>query len=261
MRKLFLVAIVIVLLTFAWTAQAAPPPEGPPGLAKALAAQIEHNPRLLTTPGVVGTAVGLRADGTAVVRVFIARPGVAQRPGLPRRRARGRAGHRRADGAEEAAARTRTRLPWSPSRARSTARARRPARLSGFAATALDAQEGDLSARLVWTSSQDGPLGTGTGFSSGLSDGTHTITASRPTRAARRGRPPSPSPSERLPSSRRPPTVWARPVPIGVSTGNYQRRLRRHHRLPCRGRGRQRVRAEQHARVRAERLRRPGRDR
>jgi len=47
-----------------------------------------------------------------------------------------------------------------------------------FQGTATDPEEGDLSASLVWTSSKDGPIGTGGSFSATLSDGTHTITAS-----------------------------------------------------------------------------------
>ena len=47
-----------------------------------------------------------------------------------------------------------------------------------FAGTAVDAQEGDLAASLVWTSSLDGLIGTGAGFSlESLSIGTHLITA------------------------------------------------------------------------------------
>ncbi|NLD45283.1 MAG: S8 family peptidase, partial [Chloroflexi bacterium] len=47
-----------------------------------------------------------------------------------------------------------------------------------FAGSATDAQDGNLSASLVWTSSRDGQIGTGGAFSAVLSDGTHTITAS-----------------------------------------------------------------------------------
>ena len=49
-----------------------------------------------------------------------------------------------------------------------------PATLTG---TASDAQDGDVSATIVWTSSIDGPLGTGASISAPLSVGTHTITA------------------------------------------------------------------------------------
>jgi hypothetical protein len=49
----------------------------------------------------------------------------------------------------------------------------------GFAATATDAEDGDLSAGLSWTSSLDGVIGSGASFStSSLSVGSHTITAS-----------------------------------------------------------------------------------
>jgi len=42
----------------------------PPGLAAALAAQARHTERLLRTEGIVGTAVGLLADGSAAVQIF-----------------------------------------------------------------------------------------------------------------------------------------------------------------------------------------------
>ena len=49
----------------------------------------------------------------------------------------------------------------------------------GFAGTASDPEQGDLSASLAWSSSLDGAIGTGGSFStSALSIGTHTITAS-----------------------------------------------------------------------------------
>ncbi|MDK1080170.1 MAG: S8 family serine peptidase [Anaerolineae bacterium] len=47
-----------------------------------------------------------------------------------------------------------------------------------FEGTASDTEDGDLSASLVWTSDLDGSIGTGTSFSTTLSDGIHTITAS-----------------------------------------------------------------------------------
>jgi hypothetical protein len=52
----------------------------PPGLAKALAAQAKHTDRLLRVEGVVGTAVGLRANGNAEVQLFTKRSGIR---GLP----------------------------------------------------------------------------------------------------------------------------------------------------------------------------------
>ena len=50
--------------------------------------------------------------------------------------------------------------------------------LIDFAATATDAEDGDLSASLLWTSDLDGTIGVGASFQSGLSVGTHTITTS-----------------------------------------------------------------------------------
>jgi len=47
-----------------------------------------------------------------------------------------------------------------------------------FQGTANDTEDGDLTASLVWTSNIDGQIGTGGSFSTTLSDGTHTITAS-----------------------------------------------------------------------------------
>jgi hypothetical protein len=49
----------------------------------------------------------------------------------------------------------------------------------GFTGTATDNQDGNLSSSLVWSSSRDGGLGSGASLTtSGLSVGTHTITAS-----------------------------------------------------------------------------------
>jgi hypothetical protein len=48
----------------------------------------------------------------------------------------------------------------------------------GFAGSALDYQEGDVTASLLWDSDLDGPIGSGGGFSTGsLSLGTHVVTA------------------------------------------------------------------------------------
>jgi hypothetical protein len=48
-----------------------------------------------------------------------------------------------------------------------------------FSATAVDAEDGDLAAGLSWSSSLDGPIGSGAAFSyAGLSLGLHTVTAS-----------------------------------------------------------------------------------
>lgn len=51
-----------------------------PGLSMAIAAQGRHTDRLLRTPGVVGTAVGLDQNGKSAVQIFTRKAGV---PGLP----------------------------------------------------------------------------------------------------------------------------------------------------------------------------------
>jgi len=47
-----------------------------------------------------------------------------------------------------------------------------------FAATATDAEDGNLTADLVWTSDLDGQIGTGGSVSATPSDGVHAVTAS-----------------------------------------------------------------------------------
>ena len=54
---------------------------GAVGLERAIAAQEQHNPRLLALANVVGTAVGLAPDGTPAVLVLTKAPGVA---GIPK---------------------------------------------------------------------------------------------------------------------------------------------------------------------------------
>lgn len=80
MRKIVLLLIISILALTGGIVNAAPPDE-PPGLARAIAAQEAHNPALLATAGVVGTAVGLAGDGTAVVKVLTERAGIRGIPG------------------------------------------------------------------------------------------------------------------------------------------------------------------------------------
>ena len=46
-----------------------------------------------------------------------------------------------------------------------------------FIGSATDPEDGDISASLVWASDLDGPIGTGSSFSSTLSEGIHAVTA------------------------------------------------------------------------------------
>jgi hypothetical protein len=223
MRKLFLVAVAIALLTSTWVASAAPPQEGPPGLAKAIAAQVKHNPQLLTTPGVVGTAVGWGDDGAAVVKVFTAKPGVGQLPVF-------------LDGVPVVVQVTGelTALRVKPPVKRNTAPVvdiSSPTDGAHFdsgasvylEATAIDKEDGPLPSALIWSSSIDGDLGTGTGFPSHvLSDGTHTITASVTDSGDKTGQDSVTITVGGTPEQPKTTDVWIRPVPIGVSTGNFE---------------------------------------
>ncbi|MDO8568661.1 MAG: hypothetical protein Q7R57_08095 [Dehalococcoidales bacterium] len=82
MRKLGMLVIAAVLAFATVTVSAAPPPDGPPGLERAIAAQEAHNPRLLNTPGVAGTAVSLQANGKAAVIIFVEHGAMAGLPDL-----------------------------------------------------------------------------------------------------------------------------------------------------------------------------------
>ena len=189
---------------------------GARGLAKAIAAQEAHNPRLLTTPGVVGTAVGRRADGTAVIRVFVERRAVGHIPlsldGVPVAV--------QVTGALTAMRRPTNRPPVVTITSPADGAAFGAGATVTLTASAPDREDGDLSGQLVWTSSSDGVLGRGASFTRVLSTGVHAITASvtdaggRTTTAGALvtvG-------SVALTST----SYWQRPVPTGVSTSNYQ---------------------------------------
>ena len=66
-------AIVVLLLCAVMapgSVLAAGPPIDPPGLDQAIAAQEAHTDVVLGRPGVLGTAVGVGADGRAVVKIY-----------------------------------------------------------------------------------------------------------------------------------------------------------------------------------------------
>jgi len=222
MRKMILAAIVVALLVWTGAAYAAPPADGPPGLAKAIAAQMKHNPQLLTTPGVVGTAVALDGDGLAVVMVFTERPAIPQVPLF-------------LDDVPVVVQVTgkMVALGAKPPSKRNTAPVVDITSPTGgahfdsgatvyFAATATDREDGDLSSGLIWTSSLNDNLGGGTGFSRVLSDGTRTITASATDGQGKTGTDSVTITVGGTPGQTKTTDYWTRPVPIGVSTGNYQ---------------------------------------
>lgn len=222
MRKMILAAIFVALLVWTGAAYAAPPADGPPGLAKAVAAQMKHNPQLLTTPGVVGTAVALEGDGLAVVKVFTERPAIAQVPLF-------------LDDVPVVVQVTgkMVALGAKPPSKRNTAPVVDITSPTGgahfdsgatvnFAATAMDREDGNLSLGLIWTSSLTDNLGGGIGFSRVLSDGTRTITASATDRQGKTGTDSVTITVGGTAGQTKTTDYWTRPVPIGVSTGNYQ---------------------------------------
>ena len=76
--SIVLVAALIAVFVSGFVAAA--PPNVPPGLARAAAAQERHTDALLAKADVVGTAVGLAADGQPVVKIYTKSAHV---PGLP----------------------------------------------------------------------------------------------------------------------------------------------------------------------------------
>lgn len=221
MRKLILFAMVIALLMSAVSVYAAPPPDGPPGLEKAIAAQEKNNPRLLTTAGVVGTAVGLGDDGNAVIKVFTESKGIARLPafldGIPVvEQVTGKIMALKRPPTRNTAPVVTIKNPedGSPFNSNSTIL---------FEGTAIDDKDGDISYKLIWTSSIDGSIGTGASFTDTLSDGTHTITASATNSKRKTGKDTvTITVGGSVPSPSKTTDFWARPVPIGISTGNYQ---------------------------------------
>jgi PKD repeat protein len=82
MRKFLLFTILAAVVALTATTVYAAPPDEPPGLKRAIAVQEAHTDSLLTIPGVVGTAVGLQADGAPVVKIYTESANVA---GLPKK--------------------------------------------------------------------------------------------------------------------------------------------------------------------------------
>jgi hypothetical protein len=81
-RLLRLLAAVAAVLGLGAQIASAAAPGADPGIDRALAAQEAFTDRLLDKGGVVGTAVGVSAEGEPVVRILVAHSGVA---GLPNR--------------------------------------------------------------------------------------------------------------------------------------------------------------------------------
>ena len=81
MRKLILIGIIIAILVLPIAAvQAAPPPDGPPGLERAIEVKERHAETLLGVPGVAGVGVGHNRDSSPAVIIFTETPGVRGMP-------------------------------------------------------------------------------------------------------------------------------------------------------------------------------------
>ena len=81
MRKWFFVSIIAAVLLALVSIAAGPPPQASNGLERAIAAQEGHTDALMSISGVVGTAVGLGADGNAAVMVLAEKAGITGIPG------------------------------------------------------------------------------------------------------------------------------------------------------------------------------------
>lgn len=81
MRRFMLFAIICLLLAWPVAAvYAAPPPDGPPGLERAIEVKERHEKALLGIPGVAGAAVGFGSDNRPTIIIFTEIPAVH---GLP----------------------------------------------------------------------------------------------------------------------------------------------------------------------------------
>ena len=221
MRKLIPLSILVGLLTLlAVIPVAAGGHAGdPPGVARAIAAQEAHTDALLANENVVGTAVGLGADGEAVVKIYTKQGGVR---GLPRR----------LNGVPVVVQVTgeivaQPKPPWAgggnkrPSvdiTSHSDPDVEANNTGINLTATADDPEDGDVSPSIVWESSIDGTLvGTGPTITVTLTDDAiHTITATAEDSEGRTG-----SDSVKLTvGDVIDPTGTFDPVLVGISSGS-----------------------------------------
>ncbi len=222
----FCLAVLAISLIFVGVqdpvpSAAAPAPQAnAQAIARVMQIQDRNTARLMAVKGVVGTATGLNAAGQPVVKVFLARAGVA---GIPAK-LEGVPVQVQVTGVFVAL----PKRPRPPGKGRNKApevTILSPADGSTFDSgatitfegTATDKEDADLSGDdLIWTSSIEDPdvIGEGASFSTTLSDGTHTITASVTDWSGKTG-----SDSITVTVGEAPPpepTI----VPIGSSTGN-----------------------------------------
>lgn len=81
-NAIFLLILISAMFFLGGMRAMAEPPIEPPGLDVAMDVQEAHTPALMEEPGVVGTAVGLTAEGEPVIQVFVESAGDVR--GIPR---------------------------------------------------------------------------------------------------------------------------------------------------------------------------------
>jgi PKD repeat protein len=82
LRRLNGLIVAVALALFAASQSEYVAAQQPPGLARAIEAQERNTPGLLSAPGIVGTGVGVNAQGVPVIRVYVETPGVPAPPAL-----------------------------------------------------------------------------------------------------------------------------------------------------------------------------------
>ncbi len=83
LRFTFATILVLSLLLLSFgSVVAAPPPDGPPGLERAIEVKERHAEALLGVPGIVGVGVGYNGDSSPAVIIFTETPGVRGMPAL-----------------------------------------------------------------------------------------------------------------------------------------------------------------------------------
>jgi len=234
MRRFMLLGIIVALLALPVAmVNAAPPPGGPPGLERAIAAQEAHNPHILAIPGVVGTAVGVTADGKPAVKIFTETARVRGLPAFldgipvvvqvtgkliavkpPRKPPK-------PDEPDPPGENKRNKPPQVTITSPADGATFYTVDLIRFEGTAYDKEDKDLTSEIVWNSSINAELGTGGSVDATLSEGTHNITASVTDSGGKTDND-SITITVTVLGERKTTDIWPRPVPIGISTGNVK---------------------------------------
>ncbi len=202
---------------------------GSRGLETAIAAQERHTDHVLGIQGVVGTAVGLGKNGQPVVKIYTNAAGIAKLP-------------KKLDGIPVEVKVTGDIVAFDHNSKHKGTRGGKSSNEApvveitnptdgdsfvdgetvpiAFEATASDAEDAGLTCGdLSWNSNRDAAIGNGCSFSTTLSAGTHTITASITDSGDKTG---TDSISITVGNVVDTTSRFIRPVPIGVSSGNVE---------------------------------------